>query len=473
MRLATLTRSPRPRATTGAPTSPSSLGVATAVAVLAGRAARRRLGARQPARSRPPAPRPHRSHRRLDRLLPRGAGRRISKTDAGFTAAFERRRAAHRDAGAGHRAGERPPRVARAGLRRRRSLLARSTASTGRSGPAGRDALVSRALAADIGAAAGATILVRVERPSAIPIESLHGRKDDPGRTIRLTVRAVLDRSRDAASSRSGRSRARCARCSCRCRGCSRISSSRPASTRCSSPTARRRTNGAAARGALAALTTLEDVGLSLRALDAQHAIALESAAGLLDRPRAAAASEAAARRRRRGAAGPDLPGERAAQRRPRGAVLARHRHRSVARWRRSVPRRTGAAPARPPIVLNDWTARDLAVKVGDPLTLDYYVWEEPGRLETRTRGLRGRGDRADRRRRRRSRSRRRSIRASPEPTTLGDWDPPFPIDLQARPPGRRGRTGSSTGRRRRRSSRRGRGSRCGSRATAIARRFA
>ena len=31
------------------------------------------------------------------------------------------------------------------------------------------------------------------------------------------------------------------------------------------------------------------------------------------------------------------------------------------------------------------WAARDLGVKVGDPLTLEYYVWEEPGRLVTRT----------------------------------------------------------------------------------------
>ena len=47
----------------------------------------------------------------------------------------------------------------------------------GRSGPANRDAFLSRALAADIGAAEGGTVLVRVERPSAIPIESLHGQK--------------------------------------------------------------------------------------------------------------------------------------------------------------------------------------------------------------------------------------------------------------------------------------------------------
>ena len=47
------------------------------------------------------------------------------------------------------------------------------------------------------------------------------------------------------------------------------------------------------------------------------------------------------------------------------------------------VPDLPGSS-APPPIVVNDWTARDLDVKLGDPLTLAYYVWEEPGRLLTR-----------------------------------------------------------------------------------------
>src|SRR5213076_1916340 len=68
-------------------------------------------------------------------------------------------------------------------------------AIAGVAGPSGREALVNRTLARDIGAAAGRTVLLRVERPSAIPIESLHGRKDNLGRTVRLTVRGVLDRA--------------------------------------------------------------------------------------------------------------------------------------------------------------------------------------------------------------------------------------------------------------------------------------
>src|SRR5262245_12531679 len=59
-------------------------------------------------------------------------------------------------------------------------------------GPAGRDALLNRALATEIGAAAGSDIVVRVERPSAIPIESLHGRKDDVGRSLRLKVQSIV-----------------------------------------------------------------------------------------------------------------------------------------------------------------------------------------------------------------------------------------------------------------------------------------
>ena len=60
------------------------------------------------------------------------------------------------------------------------------------SGPQDRDVFVSGALAREIDAEAGSTVLLRIQRPSEIPLESLHGRKDDLGRTIRLTVRAVV-----------------------------------------------------------------------------------------------------------------------------------------------------------------------------------------------------------------------------------------------------------------------------------------
>ena len=162
----------------------------------------------------------------------------------------------------------------------------------GRSGPAGRDAFVSRALAADIGAAEGATILVRVERPSAIPIESLHGQKEDTGRTVRLTVRAILDRSQGGEFSiRPQQGEVRAVFVPLRRLQQDFEQPSRVNALLVSDGSAT--TNGPLTR-ALASLSRIEDFGLSLRTLDVQHAIALEASAGLLDRPRAAAASEAA-----------------------------------------------------------------------------------------------------------------------------------------------------------------------------------
>src|SRR5262249_53972763 len=60
----------------------------------------------------------------------------------------------------------------------------------GRTGPVGRDALLSAALAAEIGAADGTSVLVRLERPSAIPIESPPRREDQGRRSVRTPVRA-------------------------------------------------------------------------------------------------------------------------------------------------------------------------------------------------------------------------------------------------------------------------------------------
>ena len=54
--------------------------------------------------------------------------------------------------------------------------------------------VVSPALAAELGVAARDVLLVRLQKPSAIPLESLFGRKDDVGRTIRLDVAGVQPR---------------------------------------------------------------------------------------------------------------------------------------------------------------------------------------------------------------------------------------------------------------------------------------
>ena len=60
--------------------------------------------------------------------------------------------------------------------------------------PRGEQILLSSALAGELGAKPGDALVVRVEKPSAIPLESLHGRKEDVGKSIRLTLGATAPR---------------------------------------------------------------------------------------------------------------------------------------------------------------------------------------------------------------------------------------------------------------------------------------
>ncbi|HWP44878.1 MAG TPA: ABC transporter permease, partial [Blastocatellia bacterium] len=58
--------------------------------------------------------------------------------------------------------------------------------------PESNETLVSAGLAAELGSNPGDTLLLIVQKPSDIPAESLHGRKENLGRTMRLSVREVL-----------------------------------------------------------------------------------------------------------------------------------------------------------------------------------------------------------------------------------------------------------------------------------------
>jgi len=58
--------------------------------------------------------------------------------------------------------------------------------------PDGRNVFVSPDLARELGSAVGDSILVQVQKPSAIPLESLHSKKEDAGKTLRATIAEVL-----------------------------------------------------------------------------------------------------------------------------------------------------------------------------------------------------------------------------------------------------------------------------------------
>ena len=75
--------------------------------------------------------------------------------------------------------------------------------------PENRNALMSSSLASELGSGPGESLLLRLEKPSDIPVESLHGRKEDPGQIDPVERRGrawwrVAGRVFTSATARSG-----------------------------------------------------------------------------------------------------------------------------------------------------------------------------------------------------------------------------------------------------------------------------
>ncbi len=80
-------------------------------------------------------------------------------------------------------------------------------------------------------------------------------------------------------------------------------------------------------------------------------------------------------------------------------------------------------------IWLSEWAARDLAARVGDTVTLGFDLWQEAGRLEPQTVELRIAGIVPDAK----AATDRALVPTYPgisDAKSLGEWDPPFPIEL-------------------------------------------
>ena len=288
--------------------------------------------------------------------------------------------------------------------------------------PAGGNALLSPALAAEIGATSGTVVLVRVQRPSDIPLESIHARKNDLGRTMRLAVREVVSVAslgEFALDPQQGDVRAVFV-------PLSELQKEIEVGARVNAllVSAQPGTVGDAAT-ALQQLVkteaTLEDVGLRLRALDA-GAVVVESDAGLLTDEQVKAIETA-------------LAGDRAARTRVFTYVANTLRHGDrevpyslVTAMNGVIPPGTDRRMGSDPIVLTEWAATELGARIGDPVAMEYYVWEEPGQLVTRTSEFRvldivptgfGDPDLAP------------MLPGISNSITLSEWDPPFPIDLR------------------------------------------
>ena len=296
-----------------------------------------------------------------------------------------------------------------------------------------RDVFLSEPLAREIGAAAGSAVLLRIQRPADIPLESLHGRKDDVGRTVRLTVRKVLSASElGEFSLQPQQGDVRAAFVSRGRLDADNIASPGQLNTllvssRSGTDTDRRaRLETLVRRHAGAA-----DVGLTLRTLSSQSdaslpALSIEAPGTLIDERRESAVLETA-----RELSLPATPvltylvnGIRAGDRTTPYSLV------TAIELTTLVPDLVANDSRLPPIVLNEWAARDLAVKPGDRVTLDYYIWEDPGRLTTKSSSFELAavvpisGLAADR-------TFAPHYPGITDSDNLRDWDPPFPIDLR------------------------------------------
>ncbi len=298
-----------------------------------------------------------------------------------------------------------------------------------------RDILLSAALAAEFGSAPGDSILLRIEKPSAIPAGSLHGKKDDLGRTIRLTTGATLPQAELGEFSlrpQQGVVRVAFVALSRLQKDLEMPGKANAILIQESGVGSQKSGQGEPLAKILKAQIALEDLGLKLRVLEDQGCIQLESDSAVINDTIADTARKVAND-------GGMNAGEvlsylantigTATQAIPYSLVTAIDEKRFAALAKAEASQSAGGSP-NPPIILNEWAVNDLDAKVGDAITLEYYLWKEEGTLETRTANFRLAavvpiaGEAADR----------NLVPDYPgisDTESLSDWNPPFPVDLK------------------------------------------
>ncbi|HWQ32333.1 MAG TPA: ABC transporter permease [Blastocatellia bacterium] len=290
--------------------------------------------------------------------------------------------------------------------------------------PGSDDALISEALAHELGGRAGDAIVLRLEKPSDIPAESLHGRKDDTGRTIRLRTGAVLP------ASGIGEFSLRPQQGSVKAVFVPLEKLQRELEQEGKVNTillaAVNQADDVSARVALAERLlkesfALEDTGLKLRNLT--WALSLERESNLITDEMAEIA------RRTATASGQGSH--------PVFSYVVntiRHAGREipyslVAAVDSGFENNCGAGiESGDQIVLNDWAAQELQARCGDEIELDYFVWKETGGYETRTARFRLTDTRKIKPT---DRDLIPAYRGITESDSISDWNPPFPVDLK------------------------------------------
>jgi putative ABC transport system permease protein len=274
----------------------------------------------------------------------------------------------------------------------------------------GRDALISEALATELGAKVGDSITIRIAKPTDVPLSSLQGRRDVTGERIRLTIARILDRQSLGEFSLAPSQGPVLAVFA----PLERLQRDLDLGDRVNTMLLSLKAEGGdLVYEVIGPAATLDDYGLRLRQAPNGNTI-VESRAGLL--------TDALAEGVRAVAGDAGLTSE------PVLTYVAN----TIRIEDREVPYSVVSAkgPGSGQILLNRWTAHALAAKIGDQVTLDYFVWSDEDGLTTSSAAftvsgfLPMRGDGADE-------------TLTPDYPGISDaaditsWDPPFPVDLQ------------------------------------------
>ncbi|HET8548929.1 MAG TPA: FtsX-like permease family protein, partial [Bryobacteraceae bacterium] len=260
--------------------------------------------------------------------------------------------------------------------------------------PQHRELLMSEGLARELAPEVGDSIQIRIGKPSAIPAETLHGRKDESVRTTRFTFKAVLP---------------------ARAMGDFALQP-KPGPALAAFVPLRRLQRDLEQQGRINAFLAagspadhirrhfeLEDLGLKLRGN------IVESSAMIL----------------------PDKLAAKTAAIEPENTPIFTYLANTIRSGEREIPYSLVTAIGNyPGIRLNEWAYRELHPKQGDPITFEYYVWNPSGRLLTKSAtlpftgivpmsGLGGDRDLAP------------DYPGISDTNSLSDWDPPFPMDLK------------------------------------------
>ncbi|MBL8177846.1 MAG: ABC transporter permease [Bryobacterales bacterium] len=276
--------------------------------------------------------------------------------------------------------------------------------------PAGRNTLVSAPLAEELHIQPGDPIVIRLDKPSEIPAESLHGRKEDSVKAVRLAAAHVLT------SQELGEFSLKPAQAGVRAVfiALSRLQRELAQNGRANVMLLR---GAGAVEQRFMEQATLADYGIRLKPVAGGRQLSVETTSMVVSDALAAATEEAA---KEVGA---------------RTSPVLTYIVNSIRFEGREVPYSLVAALDLAPfgvkdgLVVNDWTARELGLKPGANVSMDYFVWRTEGVLATEKTeavvaavtpigGPAGDRDYAP------------EYPGITEARTIHDWDPPFPMEL-------------------------------------------